>query len=131
MKRVLFLLIIFLPLLSKGQARLGYKPSAIKAEFSASYYELEDGYNSGNIYYISIKTSRAFVLYWFNQNKVCKMTFILPKTKMDLHYYIEMYNELYVNISDTEWRMYEDNVIIKIKLEYSEDLGMYYFIWYY
>lgn len=111
-----------------SQARLGYSATEIKNEFWETEYNLKSGYTDDGLYYISIWTERATVIYYFNEDKVCKLCMIIPDNQGALNSYVELYNKLYVIVSSTEWKMYSDGGIAEISLIYPDD-GGYYFLW--
>ncbi len=111
-----------------GQARVGSTASEIKSEFKESKYKLKTGYDKDNDYYISIETARATVVYYFNSEKICTMTIIIPDNQGALNIFVETYNNQYVIKSSTSWRMYNENGIANIELIYPET-GGYFFIW--
>lgn len=112
-----------------AQARLGFKASDIRQEFKDPDYQLESGFTSDNIYYITITTSRATVIYYFNEEWICDVCIIIPDDEGSLNYYVEYYNNHYVIISETKWKMYSKEGISNIELVFTEDLG-YFFMWY-
>lgn len=111
-----------------GQVRLGSSVTEIKKEFWESSYKLKGGYTDDNLYYISIETERASVIYYFNSDKVCTLCAILPDNQGQLNYYVELYNNQYVIVSPTQWKMYSNNGIANINLVYPDE-GGYVFIW--
>ncbi len=111
-----------------GQARLGSTATEIKNEFWESTYNLKSGYTDDGIYYVSIETERATVIYWFNTDKVCTLCMIVPDNQGALNFYVELYNRQYVIVSSTKWKMYSDGGIAEISLIYPDD-GGYYFLW--
>lgn len=111
-----------------GQARLGSTVSDIKSEFWESTYKQKSGYDEDGDYYITIETERATVTYYFNSDKVCVLTAIIPNNQGDLNFYVEMYNKQYVIVSSTQWKMYSNNGIANIQLIYPQG-GGYYFLW--
>lgn len=113
-----------------GQARLGASASEIKSEFWESNYKLKSGYDSDGEYYITIETERAIVIYYFNSERMCTLTVIIPDNQGALNFYVELYNKKYVIVSSKQWRMYSDEDIANIHLIYPEG-GGYYFLWSY
>ena len=111
-----------------GQVRLGYSASEIKSEFWESSYNQKSGYDDDGDYYISIKIENATVVYYFNSDKVCYLTFIIPDNQGALNFYVELYNKRYVVVSETKWKMYSENGIANIELLYPES-GGYFFRW--
>ncbi|MFK7947914.1 MAG: hypothetical protein AB8G11_10005 [Saprospiraceae bacterium] len=129
MKRKLLIIIaMLLSMSSFSQARLGSSATEIKNEFWESYYELDSGYDSDGDYYIKIEVEKASVIYFFDSDKICNRTFILPDNQGALNYFVELYNKQYVIVSSTEWKMYSSGGIASIKLIFADD-GGYYFLW--
>jgi hypothetical protein len=125
---ILTLLFSTMSLLAFGQARLGSSVEEIKAEFWEDNYNLKSGYDSDGDYFIHIETERAAVTYYFSSDKICTSTFIAPKNQGALNFYVELYNDQYVIISPTEWKMYSSDGIASVKLIYPEG-GGYFFLW--
>lgn len=129
MKTILTTLAVILTLLTvNAQSRLGSSVSEVKEEFWESKYKLIGKFNDENIYYISIETERASVFYWFDDEYICRMCAILPRSQGDLNFYVENYNSKYVVVSTTQWKMYSEFGIADVTLVYPEE-GGYYFIW--
>lgn len=127
-KTLLTFLLAVMSAVAFGQARLGYTFADIKSEFGASKYNLEQGYREEIGYYIGIKMQNVNVLYWFNSQKICTLTLIIPDTQGTLNYLVEQYNSQYVIVSSTKWKQYSKNGIADIELQYFDD-GSYYFLW--
>lgn len=129
MKRTLLtILFAITSVIVYGQARLGSSVSEIKSEFWESSYKQKSGYDKDGDYYITIETSNATVTYYFNSDKICYLTAIIPDNQGALNFYVEMYNKQYVIVSSTQWKMYSNNGIANIKLVFAEG-GGYYFLW--
>ncbi len=120
---------VFLQSFSWGQARLGSSAKDILEEFNESSYERESGYTDDLTYYITIKTSRASVVYFFDSDNYCDRCIIIPEDQGALNFYVEQYNKQYVILSSKAWKMYTSSGIANIDLVYGDD-GMYYFLWY-
>lgn len=97
------------------QIRLNYTKDEIKEEFSHPNYMLDE-FNFRSYEAISIVTDDANILYLINSNEVCKICILIPMTEVDLNKYVELYNNSYTKISDTEWKMYSDSGIANIEL---------------
>ena len=129
MKRTLLtILFAITSVISFGQARLGSTATDIKSEFSSSSNKLKSGYDSDGDYYVTIETERATVTYYFNTDKVCTTTIIIPDNQGQLNFYVELYNKQYVIVNSTEWKMYSNDGIANIKLVFPEG-GGYFFVW--
>jgi hypothetical protein len=111
-----------------GQSRLGSSADDIKTEFYETNFNLKSGFDENNYYYITISIERAIVTYYFNTDKICTLTVIIPDNQGALNFYVEQYNKKYVIVSTTEWKMYSKGGISNIQLIYP-DSGGYYFLW--
>jgi len=123
----LSLVLIFIITYSYGQARLGSTIDDIKKEFTDPSLKLTPWFDKG-MAYIDITIPRALVVYSFNTEGICAMTVIIPNTVGNLNYYVERYNNSYVILSTTKWRMYNDTGSFLIELKYPEE-GGYWLIW--
>lgn len=129
MKRILLtILFAITSIFTFGQARLGMSISDIRSEFSDSSYNLKSGFDDDGDYYITIETERATVFYFFNSQKICYLTIIVPDNQGALNYYVELYNNQYVIVSSKQWKMYSENGIANIELIFP-DGGGYFFRW--
>lgn len=129
MEKYIITLIAFLSaLVSYSQVRLGFTSDEVKNEFWEDKYNLNEGYTIDDIYFINIRGDRANVFNYFDYDKVCFFSTVIPDDQGSLNYYVEQYNSQYVIISSTEWKMYSKNGIAKIKLNYDGE-GGYYFTW--
>ena len=114
--------------LAFSQARLGSSVDDIKNEFGEAEYNLKSGYSDDGTYYVTISTDRATVIYYFSKEKICTLCMIVPDNQGALNFYVELYNEQYVIVSSTEWKMYSGGGIAEISLIYPDD-GGYFFLW--
>jgi hypothetical protein len=128
MKLLTTICALSLSYLLSAQSRVGSSAADIKAEFWEAEYKLKAEYDKDGDYFISIETQRATVLYYFNENKICKATFIVPDNQGALNFYVELYNKRYVILSPTQWKMYSENGVAEISLIYPEGGGCY-FLW--
>lgn len=123
-----FISFVFINITLFGQSRLGSSASDIKAEFYEKTYKLKAEYDKDNDYSITIETNKATVTYYFDKEKICTGTAIIPNAQGDLNYYVELYNKQYVIVNSKEWKMYSNEGIANISLVYP-DGGGYYFLW--
>ena len=129
MKQILLVtLFAFISTITFSQSRLNYSADEIRQEFSSSQYNLKSSYDKDGNYFISILTGNSTIYYYFNANKICKLTFIVPDNQGALNAYVETYNNRYVIISPTQWKMYTNNGVAEVKLVYNVN-GGYYFMW--
>lgn len=126
MKTAITIALIFLGVTLNAQARLGSSRYDILSEFYDSSPVVGVD-NSGQVY-IDVEFVRANVRYYLDQGGDCSLVFIMPKTQGDLNFYVEYYNNSYVILSSTSWKMYStDGSIAKISLM-SQD-GVSVFVW--
>lgn len=131
MKKLLVLLCLVVSFAGHSQARMGYSYEEIKSEFAYDYnYDYTAGYDEKLGKYLQFYVGTGSIYYYFSSDNVCNIMIILPKTKADLHYYIEKYNASYAIIDDHTWHLYDHGVIVVIELMYVED-GGYFFLFYY
>lgn len=110
-----------------AQARIGASISEIRQEFWETKYNLKGDYDDDGDYYIQIDIERATVFYYFNEEKICYMTVISPDNQGALNYFVELYNNNYVIVSETKWKMYSKDGIANIELIFDGDFP--FFIW--
>jgi hypothetical protein len=115
MKKLLILL-LFSPLLSMAQARIGSTENEIRDEFSS--YDFQRKISTGDhLFYLSAIV-RGGVFYWyFNDNKICDLCYLV----LDPEYVdpmVELCNNKYVRIDDTHWKKYNDGVILYMEMIY-------------
>lgn len=127
-KTITTIFLLVTSVIAFGQGRLGATISNIKTEFQEKSYNLKSEYNTYGDYCISIEMDIANVFYYFKNDEICYLTSIIPKDQGALNYYVEMYNNRYVIISPTEWKMYTNDGIAYIKLIFPKE-GNSGFIW--
>lgn len=126
MKTAITIALIFIGVTLNAQARLGSSRYDILSEFYDSSPVVGVD-NSGQVY-IDVEFVRANVRYYLDQSGDCSLVFIMPKTQGDLNFYVEYYNNSYVILSSTSWKMYStEGSIAKISLM-SQD-GVSVFVW--
>ncbi len=102
-----------------GQARLGYSEREIRNESTRRIFET--GYTEENIKFIFTTYSYGSVAYYFTSEGLCQMCVVRPNNQGSLNYLIEEYNKLYVIISDTKWKMYNNTGVMLIELIYDKN----------
>ena len=127
-KILLFILFAICSKVSFSQSRIGYSESEIREEFWESYYHFVSDYDKNGNYYSAMTTNLATVFYYYNSDKECVMTFIVPNNQGALNTIVELYNKQYVIVSPTKWKMYAKYGVCEIELVYKEE-GKYYFKW--
>lgn len=119
---------LFWSSLAFSQARLGSTAIEIREEFSDSTYHLEEGVTDSGSPFISVELDRSSAMYMLNDEDICALTFIVPDDPGALNGMVEEYNNRYVIISPTEWRMYGEGGYADVQLVFLDD-GRFYFIW--
>ena len=124
---ILVLLFCFFGYKVNAQARLGDTEWEIRAEFSEKTFT--SGYTEDGDKWLKMETSIGTVGYYFGKESdwKCYMTIVIPDNQTALNVLVERYNREYVIISETEWKMYGNNGIMKISLIFAEE-GGYYFL---
>lgn len=127
MKKLLFLLIAFIPLFSIGQVHLGANMANIKAMYPNNTFKTESTVDS--ITFISTKMQYGTFFYYFDKVTGLSNTCIqIPNNMKDLNTQVEIYNREYVEISDISWKAYiEGGRILKILLSYETKINKYVF----
>jgi len=127
MKRLMFLLIVFLPILSNAQAHLGSTEKEIRELHSDKTFEV--GYSDDGEKYISAFMNYGTFWYYFDKETGLSNFCMQAVDKMSyLNGQVEAYNKKYVIVSDTEWKAYlEGGGVLKIKLSYNEEHKVYIF----
>jgi hypothetical protein len=126
-KKILFLIIILVPILSNAQAHLGSTEKEIRDLHSDKTFEI--GYNNDGEKYISSFMYFGTFIYYFDKDTKLSNYCIQIVDKINyLNGQVEAYNKKYVIISDSEWKAYlEGGNILKIKLTYNEEHNFYIF----
>lgn len=127
MRKLLFILIILLPIYSIAQAHLGITEKEIRDLHSEKTFEV--GYNNdGEKYISSFMYFGTFVYYFDKETKLSNYCIQLVNELPYLNGQVEAYNKKYVIVSDSEWKAYlEGGNILKIKLSYNEEHKFYVF----
>ena len=124
MQNLLVLLAVLFTFALNAQARLGVSYNDVYEEYR---YLTPTVTTEKQGLCLDVTTSTVQLLYYFNEDKNCKTTIICPRTQGILNGYVEKYNNSYVIVSNTEWKMYSQNAISSIKLVTHEDL--IFFVW--
>lgn len=129
MKKLIFALILMLPLIGNAQAHLGSTLTDIKAlhpdkEFTVKYTDDGIKYAYASMYY------GTFFYYFDKETGLSNLCLQIPDNMTALNAQVEIYNKKYVIISETSWKAYlEGGGLMKINLTYDEDLENYVFIY--
>lgn len=126
MKNILIGTLLLCTLDCFSQARLGSSRSEIYEEFRTYNPRFEN--NDEGQPYMHFQMERAVIMHYFNENNICVLTAIAPNKQGDLNFFVEMYNNQYVIISPTVWKMYSQNGAIST-IELINNNGTTFFIW--
>jgi hypothetical protein len=110
---------------TEAQARLGSNKSEIMKEFSEKNIKVnltDDGEE-----YLSFESNISVNLYYLDKDEICYNVVIFPKDNSAINTIAEFYNEHYVVVDETHWKMYTSNGIAKIDLIFFENSAM--FVW--
>lgn len=122
----LFLLLLFSPLLSMAQSRIGYSEQQIREEFSE--YNFETRFQDSGRKFIVTQNKLGVMYYYFNEDGICDECYLMAN-KDKLHAIIEKYNREMTIVSDTKWKYYGDDIIIYIEMVYAKEYQCYVFIY--
>jgi hypothetical protein len=119
-KLIITTLLLALSLYTFSQNCIGCTASDLSSD-GATFIKTEDGFT----HYKKI-TDSGLWLYSipFKYNYVTDLIHI--PYKEDLHVFITVFNENYVKISNTSWRLYLSDNIIDVTLLYDQDDGYYF-----
>lgn len=127
MKKLIFALILMLPLLGKAQAHLGSTLTDIKAMHPEKVFTV-DYTNDGTKYAITDMPLGTFVYYFDAETGLSNFCMQIPNDMTALNTQVEIYNKKYVIVSETSWKAYlEGGSIMKINLTYDEENKLYVF----
>jgi hypothetical protein len=110
---------------TEAQARLGSNKSEIMKEFSEKNIKVnltDDGEE-----YLSFESNISVNLYYLDKDEICYNVVIFPKDNSAINTLVEFYNDKYVVIDESHWKMYTSNGIAQIDLIFFENSAM--FIW--
>jgi len=127
MKKLIFAIIVMLPILCKAQAHLGSTLADIKAMYPDKVFKVD--YTTSGRKYASAEMYYGTFVYYFDKETGLSNYCIQHTDNMTaLNAQVEVYNKKYVIISETSWKAYlEGGGIMKIKLVYDEEYKLYVF----
>ena len=134
MKKTIFktlIAMLFLTMLGNdavSQPLFGYTPSEVRSEFPNASWTYDKWGDNKDMLMMSYSTQTFEVSYLFNQNNKSVFTSISPTKQGTLQYLIETYNNRYVIISNTKWKLYKGGSIFVCELLQKND-GSYFFFW--
>ena len=126
MKKLFFLLCVFMYLPIAGQARLGISVADIKKEFPGGSM----GLSNDSIPYCLTNVENGQAGYFFDSDKECVATAIYPSNVGEVIQLAEVYNKTYIIISTIKWTAYFKNGVCNVELCFRDN-GLPYFFWKY
>ncbi len=128
MKKGVLILLLSMSVCTYAQVQMSTPASEIISEFSDEKYKLESSYNEDSVFTIVFETERATIIHRFDEDTISDAAIVNPNDQLALNFYVQLYNNEYVTVSDTEWKMYTMNGgIASIYLRYDEEGS--YFLW--
>jgi hypothetical protein len=124
-KLVIMLVLLSIVAPAFSQARLGRSFYEINQEYEENYSVVIDKFKDNIV--LNIDMDRAVIKHLFDNNDICILSMIAPKSNIDVQYYVERYNKELVIMSPTEWRFYVGNSIAKVSLETLDDNSIVFF----
>ena len=129
MKKLTLFLLMLIPMKGISQAKIGYNPSELRAEFPSANWTYSKWGEYGNQNMVmSWSSENILTNYFFNEDNITIICTIVPLNQSTLQAVVEIYNKRYVIIDSNTWRFYSDGTIFLCRLKTLED-GTFYFAW--
>jgi hypothetical protein len=126
MKYLLAIIMLFILFQkTEAQARLGSSKKDIMNEFREKNIQVKTTDKGEE--YLAFESEMCTNLFYFDTNENCETVVIFPKNNKAINILVEYYNNHYVIIDDTHWKMYTSEAIAQIELVFYEQETM--FIW--
>lgn len=127
MKKLIFALIILLPIIGKAQSHLGESFSGLKTRYPDKYFKIEYT-NDGTKYTTAKHLLGTFVYYFDGETGLTYMCIQIPDDLQALNTQVEIYNKKYVIVSESSWKAYLDGGgTMNINLTYNKEYEKYIF----
>ncbi len=127
MKRIFFIIILFISIFGNAQAHLGSTLEELKEIYPDKTFTI-DYANSGKKYASADMTYGTFFYYFNKETSLTDFCAQFPNNITALNALVEIYNKKYVILSETSWKAYvEGGGIININLVYSNESKLSYF----
>ena len=114
MKTLLLFLLISTSVFS--QQLVGVSYSDVVKNYDVKLTYAEDGST-----YLSLTEKNYYAFYFFNDDNICWCTLIYPRSLDSMYALIEVLNDHYIVVSDTEWKMYSNGVVVNAMLIRDDD----------
>ena len=121
MKTIIILLL--LPLSMLGQQMIGIHYSDVMEIENAKMQTSDVG-----DHYITSTGDDIYWVYYFNDADYCFATLLFPLSYDMMYAIIELFNDQYIVVSDTQWKIYSRGIVIDVTLDKDDD-GIYFFMY--
>ena len=118
------LLILLLPITMFSQQMIGVHYSEVMELENAKTRTTTDGdhfITSSGEYYLWV--------HYFNEADYCWFSGLYPNSQEAMYAVIELFNEEYIVVSDTKWKIYSRGLVVDVKLDQDDD-GSYLFVFF-
>ena len=127
MKRIFFIITLFISIYGNAQAHLGSTLEELKEMHPDKTFTI-DYANSGKKFASADMTYGTFSYYFNKETGLTDFCIQIPNNITALNALVEIYNKKYVIVSETSWKAYLDGgAILYINLIYSEENKLSYF----
>ena len=126
MKKLFFILLMFVSFGIMAQAHLGISISEIRAYHPDKTFK--KNISTEGITYYTTDMQYGNFSYWMNSDGVSYLCIQIPYNMATLNGQVEAYNKKYVINSKDSWTAYlEGGAVMQIELMYDSDSDFYYF----
>lgn len=128
MKHILFLIVLFLPVISSAQFGLKMTELGIKEQYAGNrtYSIIESWYNNEEKQITAFSQTLTFSYVFSQKEHLSYISTIIPKKQSFMDKLIEQYNKDYVIVAEgKEWKLHSEIGLVSMKLEYLDDYGCF------
>ena len=122
----LLLILLFAPLLTFGQIKIGYTEEQIKNSLFEKTWQ--EGQDEDGTKYIQIKMKGDFY-YYFDDFDVCYICTQVIHSNEIAEEMVKTYDKQFTIIDDKQWQFYLDGMTIEVVMNYMYDDKSYVFIY--
>ena len=122
-KKILFTIFILIYYFGYSQVAIGRSKTEIMQRYSADGIVSsvgKDGLNQA-----TYQTEIMLVMYYFNEDDLCKETIICPLNSYGLKAYRDKFNKEYMEIDSNNWSFYVKGIKHFVSYEFIEPHGMF------
>ena len=126
MKKIILFVLLLAATTLHGQVFLHYNLEEIKEKITVTSLGVD---HEGDVY-ATAKTHLAEYTYYFDNNGIVVMVFILPLEEVNLVYFVRDYNEQFYSITKNKrWIVDIDGDVADIEVLYSDKIERWYIRW--